>query len=104
MRVSDIAISGVGYAEISREGERSEAQLAVDACRAAVADAGLTADRVDGLAMFPSRTSPPSAFQGPPLFVVQRALALRLRYRSSGSLDSQFGTVFDAIRAVAMGT
>jgi acetyl-CoA acetyltransferase len=104
MRVNDIAISGVGYAEIARESGRSEAELAVDACRAAIADAGLTSDRVDGLAMFPSRTSPPTAFQGPPIFVVQRALALRLRYRTSGSLDAQFGTVFDAVRAIATGT
>jgi acetyl-CoA acetyltransferase len=104
VRLDDIAISGVGYAEITRDSERSEAQLAVDACRAAVADAGLERDRVDGLAMFPNRTSPPTAFQGPPIPVVQRALALRLRYRSSGSLDAQFGTIFDAMRAVATGT
>jgi acetyl-CoA acetyltransferase len=104
VQIDDIAISGVGYAEISRESDRSEAQLAVDACRAAMADAGLTRDLVDGLAMFPHRTSPPTAFQGPAIHDVQRALGLRLRYRSSGSLDAQFGSVFDSIRAVATGT
>jgi acetyl-CoA acetyltransferase len=104
MRVDDIAISGIGYAEIARESGRSEAQLALDACRAAIADARLEPARVDGLVMFPHRTNPPTAFQGPPTHDVQRALALRLRYHSAGSLDGQFGAVFDAVRAVVTGT
>lgn len=46
------AITGVGYTELSRRSGRSVLELATEACRAAVADAGLVAADVDGLASF----------------------------------------------------
>lgn len=46
------AIAGVGYTEISRRSGRSVLDLATEACRAAVADAGLDAPEVDGIASF----------------------------------------------------
>lgn len=44
-----IAIVGVGETEPSRRDPRSVAELAADASRLALADAGLTADQVDGI-------------------------------------------------------
>ena len=46
-------ISGVGQSAIGRQVDRSGLQLTLDAILAAVADAGLDLDDVDGLAMFP---------------------------------------------------
>ena len=46
-------ISGVGQSAIGRQVDRSGFQLTLDAILAAVADAGLTLDDIDGLAMFP---------------------------------------------------
>ena len=46
-------ISGVGQSAIGRQVDRSGLQLTIDAILAAVADAGLTLDDIDGLAMFP---------------------------------------------------
>src|ERR1700722_8790842 len=46
-------IAGIGYSEISRRPQKSLGLLAVDACRAAIADAGLRPDQVDGLATYP---------------------------------------------------
>jgi acetyl-CoA acetyltransferase len=46
-------ISGVGQSAIGRQVDRSGFQLTIDAVLAAVADAGLTIDDIDGLAMFP---------------------------------------------------
>jgi acetyl-CoA acetyltransferase len=46
-------ISGVGQSAIGRQLDRSGFQLTIDAILAAVADAGLTLDDIDGLAMFP---------------------------------------------------
>ena len=46
-------ISGVGQSAIGRQIDRSGFQLTLDAILAAVADAGLTVDDIDGLAMFP---------------------------------------------------
>ncbi|MEP7737783.1 lipid-transfer protein [Nocardioides sp. 31GB23] len=46
------AIAGIGATEFSKESGRSELQLAVEAVRAAVEDAGLTMADVDGLTTF----------------------------------------------------
>lgn len=46
------AITGVGYTELSGRSGRSVLALATEACRAAVADAGLATADVDGLASF----------------------------------------------------
>ncbi|HMQ24747.1 MAG TPA: OB-fold domain-containing protein [Acidimicrobiales bacterium] len=48
-----VVISGVGQSAIGRQVDRSGLQLTLDAILAAVADAGLTVDDLDGLAMFP---------------------------------------------------
>jgi acetyl-CoA acetyltransferase len=46
------AIVGIGQTEFSKESGRSELQLAAEACRAAMIDAGLTKADVDGLVTF----------------------------------------------------
>jgi acetyl-CoA acetyltransferase len=47
------AIAGVGYSEIGRALDRTVGALTLDACRAALADAGLSAKDVDGVATYP---------------------------------------------------
>ena len=47
------AIVGIGYSEITRKPEKPLGLLALDACRAAIEDAGLDARRIDGLATYP---------------------------------------------------
>ncbi len=47
------AIAGIGYSEITRKPEKPLGLLAIDACRAAIADAGLQARQIDGLATYP---------------------------------------------------
>ena len=51
-----VVISGVGQSAIGRQVDRSGFQLTLDAVLAAVADAGLAVDDIDGLAMFPGGT------------------------------------------------
>ena len=46
------AVAGVGYTPFCRESGRSVLDLALDACRSALADAGLGAADVDGIASF----------------------------------------------------
>ena len=46
-------ISGIGQSAIGRQVDRSGLQLTLDAILAAIDDAGLTVDDIDGLAMFP---------------------------------------------------
>jgi len=53
MTLRDIAIAGVGCSEIVRASDRSVTALTLDACRAALADAGLGPAHVDGMATYP---------------------------------------------------
>ncbi|GAA1420393.1 lipid-transfer protein [Streptomyces thermospinosisporus] len=52
------AIAGIGATEFSKNSGRSELRLAVEAVRAALEDAGLTAADVDGMVTFTMDTSP----------------------------------------------
>lgn len=52
------AIVGIGATEFSKDSGRSELQLAAEAVRAAVADAGLQPSDVDGLTTFTMETNP----------------------------------------------
>ena len=51
------AIAGIGQTEFSKESGRTELQLACEAVQAALGDAGLRADEVDGLVTFTMDTS-----------------------------------------------
>jgi acetyl-CoA acetyltransferase len=100
-----VAVTGIGYGPVGRALDESEGQLALVACRAAMADAGLERNQIDGLAMFPVRSSPPTPFQGPSLTYVQRSLGLpNLAFRSGTSSDmGQFGGILAAIGAITAG-
>ncbi|WP_328770398.1 lipid-transfer protein [Streptomyces sp. NBC_00286] len=52
------AVVGIGATEFSKDSGRSELRLAVEAVRAALDDAGLTAADVDGMVTFTMDTSP----------------------------------------------
>src|SRR5438128_8808287 len=47
------AIVGIGYSEITRRPQKPLGLLAIDACRAAIADSGLNANQIDGLTTYP---------------------------------------------------
>jgi acetyl-CoA acetyltransferase len=52
------AIVGIGATDFSKDSGRSELHLAVEAIRAALADAGLTPQDVDGMSTFTMETNP----------------------------------------------
>jgi acetyl-CoA acetyltransferase len=52
------AIVGIGQTEFSKKSGRSELRLAVEAVKAAIADAGLRPEDIDGLSTFTHDTSP----------------------------------------------
>jgi len=54
------AIVGIGATEFSKDSGRSELQLALEACAAACADAGVDPSKVDGLSTFTMETNPES--------------------------------------------
>ena len=52
------AIVGIGATEFSKDSGRSDLRLAVEACEAAIADAGIEPSQVDGMVTFTADTNP----------------------------------------------
>jgi acetyl-CoA acetyltransferase len=77
-------ISGLGQSAVGRRLGRSELDLTVDACLAAVADAGLERSDIDGLSTYPGMGTGTAGFAGPTSPEVQDALRLRLNWHDGG--------------------
>ena len=98
-----VAIAGVGYSQIARDTGRSEGSLAVEACKNALADAGLSIDDVDGISVWPDRIS--SVFEGPSIAYMHRALGMKNTrfWQAYGSGPGQLSSIVGATYAIAAG-
>jgi acetyl-CoA acetyltransferase len=97
-------ISGAGQSDVGRRLFRDPLELTLDACLAAIDDAGLTTADIDGIATYPGPMGIPPGFSGAGLVDVQDALRLELGWYTGGiELPSQLGSVIDACLAVASG-
>ncbi len=95
-------ISGVGQSEIGRRLYRDPLDLTLDACLAAIDDAGLTPADIDGIATYPGGMDQPPGFSGAGVVDVQDALRLDLSWYTGGlELPGQLCSVIDAVMAVA---
>ncbi len=96
-------LSGIGQSAIGRQIDRSGFQLTLDAILAAIADAGLTVDDIDGLAMFPGggKANLPG-YSGANLYEVQDALRITTRWRQ-GQVEGMSLPFYGAAQAVATG-
>lgn len=96
-----VVISGIGHSAIGRQIDRSAFQLTLDSVLAAVADAGLKVDDVDGMAAFPpgAKTNLPG-YTSPDVSEVSDTLHIDTSWRNgfSGGLPW-----FAAVQAVACG-
>ena len=98
------AITGIGQSAVGRRLGRSELDLTIEAGLAAIADAGLTRDDIDGLSTYPGGGFGPAGFGGPGTPEVQDALRLRLGWHDGGMEGAgQSRAVFSACLAVAAG-
>jgi acetyl-CoA acetyltransferase len=96
-------ISGVGHSAIGRQLDRSGFQLTLDAILAAVADAGLTVDDIDGLAMFPGGgTANLPGYATANLYEIQDALRLTTTWRQ-GQVEGMSLPFYGPAQAVATG-
>ena len=97
-------ISGIGQSDVGRRLGRSDLDLTVEAALAAIADAGLTRDDIDGLSTYPGMGAGTPGFGGPPTPEVQDALGLSLNWHDGGGEGpAQMRAVMAAALAVAAG-
>lgn len=96
-------ISGVGQSDIGRQVDRSGLQLTLDAVLAAIEDAGLAVDDIDGLAMFPGGGKANVAgYANGDLYEVQDALNLTTTWRQ-GLVEGMSLPFYGPAQAVATG-
>jgi acetyl-CoA acetyltransferase len=97
-------ITGIGQSDIGRRLYRPPLELTLDACLAAIDDAGLTRADIDGIATYPGNMNTPPGFSGAGVVEVQDALRLELDWYTGGlELPAQLGSVIDACAAVGAG-
>jgi acetyl-CoA acetyltransferase len=97
-------ISGIGQSDVGRRLGRSELDLSVQASLAAIEDAGLTRDDIDGLSTYPGMGAGTAGFAGPTTPEVQDALRLRLNWHDGGGEGpAQIRAVMAACLAIGAG-
>ena len=102
-RFEDRAVlSGIGRSDIGRRLLRDPLSLTVDACLAAVADAGLELDDIDGLSTYPGAAGMGMSEGG--VTAVEEALRLHPTWTNGGGdLPGPGGAIITAMMAVASG-
>ena len=98
------AISGIGQSAVGRRLGRTGLDLTVDACLAAIADAGLKVSAIDGVSTWPGAMASPPGMSPVGVFELKDALRLQLDWFSGGGESpGQLGAVVNACAAVACG-
>jgi acetyl-CoA acetyltransferase len=99
-----VILSGIAKSEVGRRLHRDPLGLTAEACVAAVEDAGLGLDEIDGLSTYPGAQSAGPGFTGAGLRDIHDLLGLDLAWCSSGvEVPGQLGAVVNAMLAVAGG-
>ncbi len=97
-------ITGIGQSDVGRRLHRDPLELTLDACIAAIEDAGLTREDIDGLSTYPGMMGGNPGFTGAGCTEVHDALRLELKWYAGGiELPGQLGSVVNACLAVACG-
>jgi acetyl-CoA acetyltransferase len=100
----DAIVSGIGQSDVGRRLHREPLDLTIDACLAAIGDAGLTTTDIDGLATYPGNMDTPPGFSGVGIAEVHDALRLNLNWFAGGlEAPGQLGSVINAAVAVTCG-
>ena len=97
-----VAITGIGRSPFGRRLMRNPLSLTMEACLAAVADAGLTLDDIDGLSTYPGMAGMGMSEGG--VTAVEEALRLHPTWiNGGGELPGPGGSVIAAMLAVSAG-
>jgi acetyl-CoA acetyltransferase len=104
-RVEDRAVlSGMGISRVGRRLHADPWVLTADAALAAIADAGLSADDIDGVSTYPGAFWSTPGITGAGVDDLRAMLGLRLRWHTGGGeLPGQLGSIVNAVLAVGAG-
>ena len=98
-----VCISGAGQSAVGRPSPYSALKLTIDACRAAIADAGLTPAEIDGLTTFPG----PAGEGGfSPVGATETMITLGISPKWVGASTeghAHMGAIISGIQAIASG-
>ena len=98
-----VRITGIGMSQVGRRTMRDPVELAVEACLAAVADAGLERKEIEGLSCHPGPQDA-RGYSGAGVAQVEEVLRLRPKWFASGAeIPGHTGAVVAAMLAVAAG-
>ncbi len=99
-----VAITGVGISQVGRRLMREPITLTVEAALAAIEDAGLTLDDIDGLASYPGGLAGGGGMSEGGVQALEEALRIRPTWHHSGmETPGQTGSVVAGMLAVAGG-
>ncbi len=99
----DVRITGIGMSDVGRRLMRDPMELTIDACLAAMDDAGLTREDIDGLSTYPGPMFPAGMSSGG-VVDVEDILRVRPKWFNGGSeVSGQTGSVATAALAVSAG-
>lgn len=97
-------ISGIGISEVGVRLTRSALGLTVDAVKAALADAGLTLEQIDGVSTYPGKMQAFLGFSPVSTDDLIEVLGLKTRWHAgTGEATAQLGAITDAASAVKAG-
>jgi acetyl-CoA acetyltransferase len=97
-------ISGIGSSALGRTLDRDPWDLTLDAALAAIADAGLAIDDIDGLSTYPGAVGSTPGITGAGVDDVRALLGIRTRWHTGGSeVPGQLGSIVNAFMAVHAG-
>ncbi|MSQ73253.1 MAG: thiolase family protein [Betaproteobacteria bacterium] len=99
-----VAITGIGLSDVGRPSPSSPIALTIQACRRAIASAGIETRRIDGVSSWPGFVADGSGMAPVGAHEVQRALGLKLDwFCGARETPGQLGAIFNAAAAIATG-
>lgn len=104
MSANEAYITGIGISEVGIRLERSPLGLTIDAVQAALDNAGLTRDQIDGVATYPGKVPAYLGFSPVGSDELIEAMGLRTTWHlGGGEMTAQLGAIATAAMAVKTG-
>lgn len=104
MSANEAYITGIGISEVGVRLERSPLGLTIDAVQAALDNAGLTRDQIDGVATYPGKVPAYLGFSPVGSDELIEAMGLRTTWHlGGGEMTAQLGAIATAAMAVKAG-